>query len=235
MRTKTLLLTAALAAAGVISSQADTMSVNAVGYVNQNPLPVNVNSGFSIIANPFESIAADYSLNTIIPPGNAALQDASLYRFENGHFSSPSVYDQTDGWDCAANCDLPLGKGAFLLTLRQATITYVGQVKESPNRDLSQPVQTPFVAGFQILASQIPQAGTLNDLQLFGSLTPGDPNDPLQDASIYVFDAATQHYLSPATYDATDKWDPPLNVGYGQGFWLLALRPGTIKRSFAVQ
>ena len=49
MRTKTLLLTAALSAAGIASSMAQVYSVNAVGYVN-TPLV----TGFNLISNPAE-------------------------------------------------------------------------------------------------------------------------------------------------------------------------------------
>src|SRR5947207_10303632 len=56
MRTKTLLLTAALAAAGAASAMAQNVySVNAVGYAN-----VSVPSGFSMIACPFEQTSGDY-------------------------------------------------------------------------------------------------------------------------------------------------------------------------------
>ena len=47
MRTKTLLLTAALSAAGIATSMAQVYSANAVGYVNKL-----IPTGFSMIANP---------------------------------------------------------------------------------------------------------------------------------------------------------------------------------------
>src|SRR3954468_1352288 len=64
MRTKTLLLTAALAAAGAASAMAQNVySVNAVGYVNKS-----VVHGYSIVANPF--VVANESLDALMPVPN---------------------------------------------------------------------------------------------------------------------------------------------------------------------
>jgi len=233
MRTKTLLLTAALAAAGAASSMAaDVYSVNAVGYAN-----ISIPGGFSLIACPFEQTSGDYSLQTLLPPGNANLQDASAYIFSSGHFLPPMLYDSTDGWDCFPNCavaNLPLGGGAFILSPRALTVTFVGQVKQSPSVGVT--VDNSFSGGFQIKSSMIPQAGTANTLQIFGSTTVGDPNDQLQDSSMYHFNIATSphRYDPPALYDATDKWDPDYSLRIGEAFFLLAPRSGAIKREFHV-
>src|SRR5687768_8351279 len=55
MRTKTLLLTAALAAAGLTSSMAQVFSVNAVGFVNVT-VPA---SSFALLANPLNQPTND--------------------------------------------------------------------------------------------------------------------------------------------------------------------------------
>src|SRR5688572_21786285 len=70
MRTKTLLLTAALAAAGLTSSMAQSVfSVNAVGFVNVT-VPA---SAFALLANPLNqptndlaSVLADAPVNTLV-------------------------------------------------------------------------------------------------------------------------------------------------------------------------
>ena len=54
MRTKTLLLTAALCAAGIATSKAQVYSVNAVGYVNTALKP-----GYNLISNPLDNKAAN--------------------------------------------------------------------------------------------------------------------------------------------------------------------------------
>src|SRR5258707_9446070 len=61
MKTKTLLLTAALAAAGAASAMAQNVySVNAVGYINKS-----VQSGFSLLSNPF--VVSNESLDALMP------------------------------------------------------------------------------------------------------------------------------------------------------------------------
>jgi len=224
MRTKTLLLTVALAAAGAASAMAQNVySVNAVGYAN-----VSVPSGFSLIACPFVQTSGDYSLNTLIPPGNAALQDASIYRFVNGRFLPSFSYDQTDGWDPGATpqyANLPLGEGAFILAPQPVTLTFVGEVRQSVG---GAPIDNAVPAGFSIRSSMVPQEGSLNTLQLF--------NDNLQDASLYHFNTSTSpHRYDPsASYDATDHWDPDYNLRIGEAFFILSPRATTISRVFTV-
>src|ERR1041384_888805 len=119
MRTKTLLLTAALAAATVGTSMAQVYSVNAVGYVNL-PLP----SGFSIIANQF--IQANYAISTLIPnppPGTA------IYQFSNVSGYSIQTFDDIDlAWEPNPNAQIPLGSGFFILLPQAYTVTFVGEV-----------------------------------------------------------------------------------------------------------
>jgi len=224
MRTKTLLLTAALVAAGAATSMAQNVySVNAVGYAN-----VTVPSGFSMIACPFEQTSGDYSLNTLMPPGNIVPQDSAVYRFVNGTFLPPFGYDQTDGWDPGANpqyANLPLGEGAFFLNPSAPfTQTFVGQVKQSVG---SAPIQNPVPGGFSIRSSMVPQAGTLNSIELFG--VP-------QDSSLYHFNSAAspQRYDPTASYDTTDKWDPDYSINIGEAFFILSPSAGSFSRVFSV-
>jgi hypothetical protein len=73
MRTKTLLLTAALSAAGVATSMAQVYSVNAVGYVNTQLVP-----GLNLISNPLE--AADNKIKTLL---TGVPVNTQVYRFVN--------------------------------------------------------------------------------------------------------------------------------------------------------
>ena len=78
MRTKTLILTAALAAAGIATSKAQTVfSVNAVGFVN-----VPLTPGYNLFCNPLNATNNSIqSLITALPNGtllltwNSAIQD----------------------------------------------------------------------------------------------------------------------------------------------------------------
>ena len=79
MRTKTLLLTAVLSAAGLASSlaQGAVYSVNAVGYVN-----LTVPAGLSLIANPLD--ATDNTIANVlkVPAGT------QIYKFNGTGFTS---------------------------------------------------------------------------------------------------------------------------------------------------
>jgi hypothetical protein len=74
MRTKSLLLAAAALAAGVLSSQAQTVySANIVGYVN-TPL----NTGYSAIANPLDASGGN-SLTNLLPNASGVYNGATAY------------------------------------------------------------------------------------------------------------------------------------------------------------
>jgi len=138
MRTKTLLLTAALSAAGIATSMAQTAvySVNAVGYVNKP-----IVAGFNLISNPL--IATDMKISTLF----AGLPDDSVvYKYVPGSgFASTTK----DGAFLGANANLTVapGEGVFVRSPSAVTVTFVGEVPQNSN---GQPLTTPLVAGFQI-------------------------------------------------------------------------------------
>src|SRR5690349_15762138 len=120
MRTKTLLLTAALAAAGAASAMAQNVySVNAVGYAN-----VALKKGFNMVANPF--VVADSTIETLIP---TAPDQTAVYPYDNGNYSGPfTYYGPPDNlWDPAGG-QITFGHGAFINASSAFTITFVGEV-----------------------------------------------------------------------------------------------------------
>src|SRR5687767_13420891 len=83
MRTKTLLLTAALSAAGLASSMAQVYSVNAVGYVNQS-VPGSGTPGVSrlaILAVPLNGTNNELNTTMPLPAGS---DEVTIYRFDVG-------------------------------------------------------------------------------------------------------------------------------------------------------
>src|SRR5213075_206777 len=72
MRTKTTLLTAALVAAGALTSMAQVYSVNIVGYIN-----LNIPKGFSMIANQLDT-TPDNTLASVLPNPP---ENTSCYKF----------------------------------------------------------------------------------------------------------------------------------------------------------
>lgn len=165
MRTKALLLTAALAAAGVAAASAQVYSVNAVGYVN-----VSVPKGFSMIANPLK--AASNTVGALL----AAAPDATtVYKFANGKFG----VNAKDFGDFANPAEtLNPGEGAFIEAPSAFTVTFVGEVAQG---SLSQNVPK----GFSIQASQVPQSGQLDTVLKF----PAADGD-----TVYRFNNATGKY-----------------------------------------
>ena len=228
MRTKTLLLTAALAAAGVVSSMAQVFSVNAVGYVN-----LTLPTGFSMIANPLNG--ANNNLNTILPLPDSA-EGTEIYRFAGGAFGDViTFYGGGVGW-FTANVDpnwvvLNPGEGVFIRPIAAMTITFVGEV---PQGNLANAVP----AGFSIRSSQVPQEARLGNAATDGTLKfPATDTD-----NVYVFDSAGQKYKDVYTYyNDIPGWfsnsdgDPAgPNVPVGTAFWVQKAAAASWTRSFSV-
>jgi hypothetical protein len=215
MRTKTLLLTAALAAAGMASAMAQNVySVNAVGYVN-----TVVNHGFNLLANPLK--AGDDSINVLIPTAN---DQSVIYRFSGGRFLPPfTYYTELPGWDPDnVNSHLPTGDGFFLYNPGAAfTVTWVGEVEQGS------PIHNDYPAGFSMKASKVPQQASLSALGL---------SAPADQTSVYRFNSASQTYRPTVTYyTELPGWDPvdPV-IDIAEGFWLNSPAAGDWTRTFSV-
>jgi hypothetical protein len=223
MRTKALVLTAALTAAGIATSMAQVYSVNAVGYVNQT-IPHN----FSMVANPF--VTPTNTLNALFPPAQMP-PGLTFYKFSAGSYVL-SVVDEFDViWvsNAVPNGDtetLVFGDGAFLFNPGSAfTLTWVGEVAQGT------PVSNPVPAGYSIKSSKVPQAGLVTtDL--------GYQPDP--GAVILKFNIGTQGY-NTFTFDEFElKWfngqavqeEPSLGIAESAFFQRQAA--GTWNRSFTV-
>lgn len=152
MRTKTLLLTAAIGMAGLSLSMAQVYSVNAVGYVN-----VDIDSGFKIVANPLN--AGGNMLSDVIPSAPTGTQVLQW----TGASYTPSAFIEGLGW--TVDMPFPPGEAMFMTAPEATTITFVGEV---PQGDLS----TDLPSGFSLKGSPVPQAASLSDLGFPG--TTGD-------------------------------------------------------------
>jgi len=160
MRTKTLLLTAALVAAGVASSmaQSNVYSLNIVGYVN-----VNVQSNtFYLLGTPLDDGAGDIVTNVL--PLNGSFDNGSsqsfIYKFVNGIVTPVETYFNGFGWFPGTNRIAP-GTGYYFYPVTNATITYVGSVVLSSTNALK--------PGFSLVSSEYPAAASLTALGLNGS------------------------------------------------------------------
>ncbi len=192
MRTKTLLLTAAVLTAGLAASVAQSVySVNAVGYVNLN-LPAN----FSLISNPLNG--TNNNLGTILPvlPDGAQLL---TWDAANQRFNDASVYIGGFGW--VPDSALPPGVGAFLFLPSASPVTFVGEV---PQGNLTNTVP----ANFGLLAHMVPQSIGLAAANLVS--TDGD--------QVLFWDRANQKYEDAYVYIGGFGWvpsDPTPDVAEG--------------------
>jgi hypothetical protein len=212
MRTKTLLLTAAVVAAGVITSSAQQVfSANAVGYVN-----LALGAGYSMIANPLNG--TNNNLSTIlptVPDGTQILKfDPAQQRF------SDTVPSYIDGFGWFPDGVLAPGEGAFILLPSAATLTFIGEV---PQGDLSHPV----AAGYSIQASEVPQAGQLTT-QLNFPAADGD--------QVFRFDSANQTYFTevPSFIDGFGWFPTEPVIAVGESFFVLKGAAATWTRTFSV-
>ena len=209
MRTKTLLLTAALSAAGVATSMAQVFSVNAVGYVTKT-VPAN---GFALISNPLT--ASDNSIKALfagVPEGT------QVYKYSGTAFKTATfTFGEFGPADAAALTVVP-GEGVFVRnpTAQPMNITFVGEV---PQGTLSNPLPV----GLSIRSSMVPQEGTAAELGLKGG--EGD--------QIFQFNATTQKYAT-STFTFGD-WGPALGkLAVGEAVFIKKVAAGTWDRTFSV-
>jgi hypothetical protein len=218
MRTKTLLLTAALSAAGVASSLAQAVySVNAVGYVNTTIVPK-----FNLVSNPLNNTEANgntiKSLFASLPFGT------QVYKFNGTGFDIATKDDLVGDYDPApvANATVTPGQGVFVLNngTQTHTVTFVGEVPQG------NPLTVNIPAGFSIISSPVPQAG---NIQTDLGFTPAGGDQ------LYFWDEATQKYTIH-TWDAEfASWDiNPPNLGVGEAIFIRKNAAGVWNRNFSV-
>jgi len=211
MRTKAILLTAAVVAAASIGATAQSVySVNAVGYVNVTLLP-----GFNLISVPLNG--TNNAINTVIPvaPNNAII---SRWSVANQGFLPSDTYfeiapgDPANGWyDAGFNLSSTVinpGEGFFIQNPgSSSTITFVGEV---PQGSLSNPIG----ANFGFYSSIVPQSADL--------LSIGFPG--VNNLTYTTWDANAQGYGSTLTYFEIAPGDPA-NGFYDGGFNLTPATP----------
>jgi len=202
MRTKALLLTAALSAAGVATSMAQVYSVNAVGYVNLSLVP-----GLSLIANPLDN--TNNNLNTIMAlPNDGSADGTTIFRFNTGtqNYGEPFSYLGGFGWLTAepdpAWAIINPGEGFFVQNIKPNAIpvTFVGDV---PQGSLHNTI--PGSNNLSIRSSQVPQAAPLGEAtgpNAAGSLLFPSVNGD----TVYRWDPVGQTYKEPYSYLGGVGW-----------------------------
>ncbi|MCX8107802.1 MAG: hypothetical protein N3G20_03255 [Verrucomicrobiae bacterium] len=213
MRTKTLLLTAALGLAAAATTVAQVYSVNAVGYVN-----VTFVKGWNLFANPLQN-QTDNSIKGLFGDMPAL---TTIYKW-TGTKWDVTVYYGDGEWDPPTLSAVP-GEGiwVFIPADGPATVkkTFVGEVLQGDASNMQ------VKAGFQLLGSKVPQAGKLvTDLKF--------PADTLD--TIYQWDPAAQKYKTAAVHYGDNEWEPAEPViGVAEGFWSLKEKAANWVRNFSV-
>jgi len=192
MRTKTLLLTAALAAAGVASSMAQVYSVNLVGYINKQ-----IPAGFVMIANQLDNGNGNKVVDLLPNPPEGTF----VYKFNGTGYDIASFVD--GAYEGVTTMTLAPGEGVFVKSPSAHSATFVGEVK------LTSDVTIP--NGFSISSSVIPQSGTLDSL-----LFPAAEGD-----FVYFYDNAANAYRIASFVDgAWEGPAAPPTPAVGESFFV---------------
>ncbi len=207
MRTKTLLAAAAIIAAGVASSQAQSnvYSLNIVGYVNK---PVSV--GYNLIANPLNN--ANNSVTNIIQ----APDFTDVLKWNSGTVDFDISTYFFGAW--TAEYNLVPGEAFFVNAGTAFTNTFVGEVLTGSQTNA-------FIAGLSFKSAKIPIGGNADTLGLTAALTDFD--------NVSVFDNGINDYIIGTYFFGA--WDVPvpqipvasgvlINSSVG-GNWIQTLTP----------
>jgi len=239
MRTKTLLLAAALSAAGLATSlaQSNVYSLNVVGYYN---MPTT-NAGLYLIAPSqldFDGTGVNNTILTTFGTGQGGTPYPNLthiYAFNKNTGGYNNALFNAGAWIggvAAVTADgLQSGQGVFFEKLAGGAdnLTFVGNVRQGVLNN------KPFT-GVNIISSMVPQAGKVETdlgLNLVGNNTPPlqavfrhVSNDPLASPSYRQFQEGLSGWLGAAG-------EPSVNVG--EAFFLRANADATWTRNFTVQ
>lgn len=183
MRTKTLLLTAAVLAAGLSASVAQSVySVNAVGYVN-----VTLKPGYNLVANPLNG--TNNAVATVLPAANLP-NDTELLTWDHAIQDFAQVEFVFDGvwYDANGNPSTKVlnpGSGFFLKSPvpTDLTITFVGEVPQGT-------LNNPILQNYGFYSSIVPQSASLSSMGF-----PANPGMTYQ-----TFDTAIQDYTQVLEY-----------------------------------
>src|SRR6266496_2175431 len=193
MRTKTMIVSALLVAAGITTSTAQAVySVNIVGYINKSLPP-----GLSLISNQLNA-SPDNKVQTLF---GSPVGQVTVYKFNPtaGNFDQ-AAWDPDSGWADATSMVLNPGEGAFVDNGGAAfTLTLVGEVKLSSTVNIHPAIDT--------YSSVIPQSGLISTL--------GFPT-PTAQLTVYKFNGtAFDSFAFDPDSAAWSPSEPSLNIAEG--------------------
>jgi hypothetical protein len=203
MRTKALLLGAAIGAISLATSMAQVYSVNIVGYVN-TPLY----NGWNLICNPLNASGGNTLVNVIPNPPH----QLDIYKYQGGSYQFSTWDEEFLEWS-APNMTVEPGAALFIKNYRtNITWTFVGEV---PTGSQTLNIRT----GYNMISSIIPKSGRLStDLGYDPSHGVGNSDTVYK----YVNNQAGGGGYQSFVYDGEfEEWSPEPTINVGEGFWLL--------------
>jgi hypothetical protein len=220
MRTRTLLLTAALLAAGAASTMAQVYSVNTVGYVN-----VTLVGGgkYTAVANPLNT-----TNNTLLGLLSALPNTSQVLKYD------PSISDYHTYGKLGANftgggntVTLDPGEGCLILTplaSSDITITFVGDVLQATTDPTK--MTNAMSTGYQLVANVIPDSGPVNTLEM--------TNVP-SGSQILKWDTSIQDFRTFGKLGTGPTWTPSVpSINVAESFFVNATGPFNWVRTFVV-
>jgi hypothetical protein len=222
MRTKTLLAAAAMLAAGLASSmaQSNVYSLNVVGYVNYTFVGGGL---FTATANPLNTssntlagIFGTGSPATGLPPGTSV----QVWDTTAQDFVSYTKTPVGSGWGANATVPIVPGKGVFVKvnTAGNYTNTYVGEVLQGSLTNST-------VANFNLIGNMVPDSGLATAVNLVPA-----PGAQVQKWSVALQDFVTSSKTPIGWSGAGEPSFVP-----GEGFFLKNGAAYDWVRNFTVQ
>jgi hypothetical protein len=223
MRTKSMILGAAILAAGVATSmaQSNVYSVNVVGYVNR---VIPGSGGFALVSNPLDTGNNVYSnLFQTLPVGSVVL------KWSGSAFAPATRIAFGTGWSPSTNNlnTLNPGDAAFIQSPPSSgpiTNTFVGSVVQGTWTNS-------FPAGFILLGNQSPDTGDFTSL----GITAAVPSSP-SGSQVLLWNETNQAYAPYTRIGFGAGWSPagPAITTPGQGMFFDTVNPGSWSRTFTV-
>lgn len=214
MRTKSLLLAAALLSFAGSSAMAAVYSVNTVGFVN-----VSFEAGkFKMVGNPLQT--TDNTITALIknPP-----EGTLFYKYGATGFST-AAYELGE-WDKPALTLAP-GEGGFLKTTGAYTLTFVGEVLQTPAN-----LNIQLNPGFQIVSSIIPQSLVLS--KPTADSTGPTLDFPASNGDLVYFYRNNSYEIHAYDLGEWDRTGGPIPA-VGEAFWVKKVDSKTWARNFTV-
>ncbi len=206
MRTKTLILAAALTAAGLASSlaQSNVYSLNVVGYVNKT---LGGNQKYTGVANPLNT--TNNTLAGLLGGAGVGLPSGSQVLKWNTGTANYDTYGKVafgSGWTgVGATTTLNPGEGVLIRTPAASadyTNTFVGEVLQGNLTNV-------LIEGYQLVGNKVPDAGPVNTLNLV----------PVASSQLLKWNEATQSWDTFGKVAFGSGWTPSVpNINVAEGF-----------------